>query len=70
MVKRLIFIISILISSVAVAQEVSLPAGKTIYIPKDLQQMDLQNPESKWSYHRMVCSDNFVVFWEKGSAMI
>ncbi len=66
MVKRLIFIISILISSVAVAQEVSLPAGKTIYIPKDLQQMDLQNPESKWSYHRMVCSDNFVVFWEKG----
>ena len=27
--------------------------GKEIYIPKDLQGMDLQNPESKWSYHRM-----------------
>lgn len=40
--------------------------GKEIYIPKDLQGMDLQNPESKWSYHRMCCTDNVVVFWEKG----
>ena len=31
---------------------VPMPAGKTIYIPKDLQNIDLQNPESKWSYHR------------------
>lgn len=28
--------------------------------------MDLQNPESKWSYHRMSCTDNFAIFWEKG----
>ena len=51
------------------AQEVtsvSMPSGKEIYIPKDLQAMDLQNPESKWSYHRMACTDNFVIFWEKG----
>ena len=40
--------------------------GKEIYIPKDLQGMDLQDPESKWSYHRMCCTDNVVVFWEKG----
>ena len=40
--------------------------GKEIYIPKDLQGMDLQNPESQWSYHRMCCTDNVVVFWEKG----
>lgn len=50
------------------AQEtaVSMPSGKAIYIPKDLQAMDLQDPESKWSYHRMKCTDNFVIFWEKG----
>ena len=40
--------------------------GKEIYIPKDLQGMDLQNPDSKWSYHRMCCTDNVAVFWEKG----
>ncbi len=47
-------------------EHVTLPAGKAIFIPKDLQSMDLQDPESKWSYHRMACTDNFVVFWEKG----
>ena len=45
---------------------VPMPAGKAIYIPKDLQDIDLQNPESKWSYHRMACTENFVIFWEKG----
>lgn len=45
---------------------VPIPAGKAIYIPKDLQGMDLQNPESKWSYRRMACTENFVIFWEKG----
>lgn len=45
---------------------VSIPAGKAIYIPKDLQYMDFQDPNSKWSYHRMVCTENFVIFWEKG----
>ena len=43
-----------------------MPSGKEIYIPKDLQGMDLQNPDSKWSYHRMAYTDNFVIFWEKG----
>ena len=27
------------------------PSGKSIYIPKELQGMDLQNPGSQWSYH-------------------
>ena len=31
---------------------------KEIYIPKDLQEMDLKNPESKWSYDRMECTEN------------
>lgn len=32
--------------------------------------MDLQNPDSKWSYHRMAYTDNFVIFWEKVLEMI
>ena len=39
---------------------------KEIYIPKDLQGMDLNDPESQWSYHRMECTENFAIFWEKG----
>ena len=39
---------------------------KEIYIPKDLQEMDLNDPESKWSYDRMECTENFAIFWEKG----
>ena len=46
--------------------KVDLPDGKAIFIPQDLQGMDLQNPNSKWSYHRMACTDNFVILWEKG----
>lgn len=45
---------------------VTIPAGKEIYIPLDLQSMDLQDAASKWSYHRMACTDNFAIFWEKG----
>ena len=40
--------------------------GKEIYIPRDLQNNDFHNPESKWSYDRMATTENFVVFWEKG----
>ena len=40
-------------SEVQSATEVPMPSGKEIYIPKDLRGMDLQNPDSKWSYHRM-----------------
>ena len=43
-----------------------IAAQKKIYIPKDLQSMDLNNPESKWSYARMDTTRNFVIFWEKG----
>ena len=60
------FLIGLLIGSSLSAQQSVLPSGKTIYIPKDFQGMDLQNPESKWSYRRMACTENFVIFWEKG----
>ena len=65
----LLFNFILVISLSLIAQEaasVPMPSGKEIYIPKDLQGMDLQNPDSKWSYHRMAYTDNFVIFWEKG----
>lgn len=45
---------------------IAVPSGKAIYIPNELKGMDLQNPESKWSFHRMAYTENFVIFWEKG----
>ena len=43
----------------------TLPTGKLIYIPDELQSNDFTKEESQWSYYRMD-SDNFIVFWEKG----
>lgn len=40
--------------------------GKEIYIPRDLQGMDLNDPESEWSYHRMDTTENLAIFWQKG----
>ena len=42
------------------------PKEKEIYVPKDLQGMDLNDPESEYSYHRMAITENFAIFWEKG----
>lgn len=69
--KRVLLIFFLLVVVCANAQhatssDIPLPPGKSIYIPKDLQNMDLQNPESRWSYHRMAYTENFVIFWEKG----
>ncbi len=64
-----LFIAFVLISHCSTAQntaKIPIPAGKAIYIPKDLRGMDLQDPDSRWSYHRMACTDNVVIFWEKG----
>ena len=63
--KQFLFVLSILMSGILTAQNVPLPTGKAIYIPKDLQQMDLQNPDSKWSYHRMAHSENFLYSGKK-----
>lgn len=48
------------------AQEVLIPKGKAIYIPQDLRKNDFTKRESQWSYHRMACTENVAVFWEKG----
>ena len=65
----ILFLLFMLKTSCSNAQgnsDIPLPPGKSIYIPKDLQGMDLQNPASRWSYHRMAYTENFVIFWEKG----
>lgn len=41
-------------------------AGKAIYIPQDLREMDLSDPASKWSFRRMACTENVALFWAKG----
>lgn len=40
--------------------------GKAIYIPKDLRDMDLDNPASKWSFKRMVSTPDVALFWADG----
>lgn len=39
---------------------------KSIYIPADLRKFDLNDPESKWSFHRMISTPDIVLFWDKG----
>lgn len=40
--------------------------GKSIYIPHDLESMDLDDPASKWSFKRMASTENIVLFWAPG----
>ena len=44
----------------------ALMSFKKIYIPKDLQDNDFNNPDSRWCYAHSRQTDNFVIFWEKG----
>lgn len=39
---------------------------KQIYIPKELQANDFNNPESEWANERSLKTPNIVIFWEKG----
>ena len=41
-------------------------AQKQIYIPEDLQGMDLQSDTSRWSLRRSVQTDDIIVMWEHG----
>lgn len=44
----------------------SLQAQKGIFIPEDLQKMNLDDSESKWSFVRSAQTENLIFFWEKG----
>lgn len=39
---------------------------KAIFIPDSLRVMDLNDPNSKWSYHRMLSTPDVVLFWAPG----
>ncbi|MBR0047006.1 MAG: hypothetical protein IJP75_09065 [Bacteroidaceae bacterium] len=41
------------------------PAGKEIYIPKDMKENDFTDAESKWSYARCAYTEDVIIFWEK-----
>lgn len=39
---------------------------KSIYIPRDFEGIDLNDPNSKWSLSRMASTENVVLFWAPG----
>lgn len=45
---------------------VGAPEGKEVYIPQELRNMDLTNPESKWCWKRSRATDDVILFWAKG----
>ena len=51
---------------IAAASMLNAAAQKTIYVPNDLQKMNLLCDSSTWSYARMTCTDNFAIMWQKG----
>lgn len=63
--KYFLSLVLVMFSTIARAQTLSVE-GKQIYIPKDLQTMDLQSDTSLWSYKRMDLTKDFAVFWQRG----
>lgn len=55
-----------ILSIILISLPLFLAAQKRIFIPEDMRGMDLDNPESKWSYARSAQTDNLIFFWEKG----
>lgn len=61
--KKTILLAALLAAASASAQMSESYAGKSIYIPKELRGNDFNDPASKWSFGRMLSTDNVVVFW-------
>ncbi|MCR5132092.1 MAG: hypothetical protein K6C10_11615 [Prevotella sp.] len=57
--KKFLIVLSCLLPCMAFAQ-------KKIFIPEDLQGMNLNDTASKWCYQRSVQTENLIFFWEKG----
>ncbi|WP_304476796.1 DUF6055 domain-containing protein [uncultured Muribaculum sp.] len=57
---------AVLLSTLRLTAEVTEYKGKSIYLPKELRDNDFTDPASKWSYDRMACTDNIVLFWAPG----
>lgn len=58
-IKCLCFITISLVSNLVYAQ-------KKLYIPKDLQGMNLKADTSKWSLNRSIETDDLIFMWERG----
>jgi len=65
MKKNILTIVWVLSCGTAIAQTDTI-SRKQIYIPKDLQGMNLESDTSEWSYKRMELTKNFAIFWQKG----
>ncbi len=57
--RLLLAVFIVTISASAVAQ-------KKIFIPEDLQGMNLNDTASQWCYQRSSQTDNLIFFWERG----
>ena len=64
--KKILLSIILLLAVSVTAQTQSQFTGKQIYIPKDLQDNDFNNPDARWCYAHSRLTENFVIFWEKG----
>ncbi len=58
--------LSSLILLAALAATGPVSAQKKIYIPEDLQGMDLKADTSKWSLKRSIETDDLILMWERG----
>ena len=50
----------------ALVVTVCVSAQKKIYIPEDLQAMDLRADTSQWSFNRSVETNDLILMWERG----
>ena len=62
--KILVYVASMLLLAGQVSA--SVHQEKSIYIPHDLESLDLNDPEAKWSFKRMASTENVVLFWASG----
>ncbi|MCH5312656.1 MAG: hypothetical protein J1E57_12010 [Prevotella sp.] len=59
--KRIIIcVVSIICGLAATAQQ------KKVYIPEDLQKMNLESDTSHWSFKRSIATDDLILMWERG----
>ncbi len=56
----------ILLAVFIVTISASAVAQKKIFIPEDLQGMNLNDTASQWCYQRSSQTDNLIFFWERG----
>lgn len=59
-------ILSIVSLLAALGLSATIHNEKAIYIPRELADSNFNDPSSKWSFSRMVSTDNVVLFWAPG----